>query len=164
MIYIAYALLYGLALFQAGFHYDALPGTVATHFAPGGAPDGFMSRDGFICFHLLFSFFMPGLMLGFSLLLRRIPPRLLNFPNKKYWLAAPRRDEAMARLARGLQCLGLLTGLFLIAVMQLVIRTNLRQPVQLDENPLFVMLGLFAGVMAGFLVWVWSAFRIPEKA
>jgi len=74
-----------------------------------------------------------GVLLGISAIfmltprmLRRVPVSLINLPNKEYWLAPERRDESMRFLEREMQWMGVLTVAFLLLVLHLAIRANLR--------------------------------------
>jgi hypothetical protein len=163
MFYVAYAFLYALALLQAGFYYGGLPPEVATHFAPGGKPDTFTAKDGFILFYLAFTFFIPALLFAVGSLLARLPARFLNLPNKDYWLAPARRAETIRRLSAGFRTLGLMSGLFLVAVGQLVIRANMQSPPRLDEDGVWVFLGFFTFCVISFLLWMALTFGHPAR-
>jgi uncharacterized membrane protein len=162
MFVVAYAFLYALALIQLGVSADALPDRMATHFVSGGTPKGFMHKDSFIIFYLGFMFFVPGVIFAASALIERLPGSV-NIPNKDYWMAADRRDAAIKSLARGFRVLGLLIGLLLIGIDQLVINANLVKPPKLDEQGIWVFLGVFVFCFIGFLGWMTTRFRIPGK-
>ena len=75
-----------------------LPPVVASHFGPGGAANGFTSKSTYTAFMLALVIAVPALI-GFSAMFVRIlPPRLINLPNRDYWLA-PERSDGYARLA-----------------------------------------------------------------
>jgi hypothetical protein len=109
MFIVAYAFLYALALIQLGASIDDLPATMATHFARGGAPNGYMHKDSFILFYLGFMFFLPGVFFAAGSLVEKFPV-LANLPNKDYWLAPARRDAAIASMVRAVRLLGLMAG------------------------------------------------------
>lgn len=161
MFIVAYGFLYALALIQIGIYGHRLPERVASHFGTGGAPNGFMPRDSFITFYLGFIFFMPAIFFLVSALIRRVPK--LNLPNKDYWMTPERREAALESLARGFRMLGLMIGLLLVAIHQLVINANLATPPHLDEHGIALLLGIFAFSFLSFLIWMSLRFRIPGK-
>src|SRR5688572_25688071 len=87
-------------------HVGRLPPVVASHFGPSGEPDAWMSRGAFACFTLLplgvvliVSFLAP-------LLVEKLPPALINLPNKEYWLTPERRSEATLRFRAYMEWFG----------------------------------------------------------
>ena len=163
MFVVIYAFLYALALIQVGTYAESLPATMATHFGPGGVPNGYMRKEGFIVFYLGFMFFLPGLMMAISVLIEKLPVSLINIPNKKYWMTAARREQTVRSLARGTRVLGLMTGLFLIAIDQLVINANMVKPPVLDERGTWLFLCAFVFSIISFLLWIIIRFQKPDK-
>ena len=162
MFIVAYAFLYALALIQLGAYVDALPATLATHFARGGAANGYMQKDSFILFYLGFMFFMPGVFFAAGSLLEKFPA-LANLPNKDYWLAPARREASIGSMVRAVRTLGLMTGLFLVAVQQLIINANMEKPPHLDENGTWLFMGTFVFSVISFIGWMVMRFRRPGK-
>jgi hypothetical protein len=163
MFIVIYAFLYALALIQVGTYAESLPPTMATHFGAGGVPNGYMSKEGFIVFYLGFMFFLPGLFMAASVLIEKLPVSLINIPNRKYWMTPARREQTVTSLARGIRFLGLMTGLFLIAIDQLVINANMVKPPVLDERGTWVFLFAFVFTIISFLLWITIRFRKPDK-
>ena len=162
MFIVAYAFMYALALIQLGAYVNELPATLATHFARGGAPNGYMHKDSFILFYLGFMFFMPGVFFAVGSLVEKFP-LLVNLPNKDYWLAPARREASIRSLVHAVRLLGLMTGLFLIAVEQLIINANMLKPPRLDEQGTWVFMGVFVFSIISFLGWTLMRFRKPGK-
>jgi dolichyl-phosphate-mannose--protein O-mannosyl transferase len=162
MFIVAYAFLIALALIQVGAYADTLPQIMAVHFVAGGKANGFTDKHGFILFDLAFTFFMPGVFFIVSLIIEKLPTAI-NIPNKGYWMDKSRRDGAVTSLARGLRMLGLMLGLLLVAINQLVINANLVKPPHLDERGIWLFLGVFAFAFISFLVWMTVRFKIPGK-
>jgi uncharacterized membrane protein len=163
MFIVIYAFLYALALIQIGTYAESLPENMATHFGAGGIPNGYMHKDGFIVFYLGFMFFLPGLLMAISVLVEKLPISLINIPNKKYWMAASRREKTVGSLARGIRMLGVMTGLFLIAIDQLVINANMVKPPALDERGTWLFLSAYVFAIISFLLWIIIRFRKPDK-
>ena len=162
MFVVAYAFVYALALIQLGVYAPSLPATVATHFIKGGGANGFSTKESFIIFYLSFVIFVPGVIYGASVLIEKLPGAL-NIPNKDYWLAPERRAATVKGLAHGFRFLGMLIGLLLIGINQLVINANLVKPPHLDEQGIGVFLGVFVFVFISFLVWMTARYRVPGK-
>jgi len=81
-------LIFLLALAAAHISYFAprLPDTVVSHFDASGTPNGWMPRQAFLLLYgaLFLVLCIPFLLLG--RLIKVIPDRLVNLPNKQYWL------------------------------------------------------------------------------
>src|SRR5258707_8825101 len=69
----------------------ALPATVASHFGPGNAANGFMTRGGYQVFMLFFALGLPVFLAAMIGLLPRMRPQSLNLPNREHWLDPTRR-------------------------------------------------------------------------
>lgn len=128
-----------------------LPDTVAAHFSSGGHADAWTSKqvNALVFFMietpLFFLFYHAG----------RIPfglsPRILNLPNKEYWL----REENRARLRKLMETymagFGIVLFVFLFVTAALAIEANLSTPVRLNET---LFLWMFAAFMLFTVVWV----------
>jgi hypothetical protein len=104
---------------------------------------------------------MAALFLLMPRLLRRIPARLINIPNREYWLAPERRDEAMARIGATMSWFAVGIVALLVATLELVVRANLRRR-NLDHVAMLVLLGAFALFLIVWLVVLWRQFRRPR--
>lgn len=149
-----------LAGLQAWRAYDRLPDRVATHFNFAGQPDGWMSPQGFFAFYIGLLGFMSLVFGGVPLLVHKLPPRLVNLPNRDYWLAPERRDATIEDLSARTSFFGLLVLLFIVGVHELVLRANLGNGI-LATTPLWIALaGLFA--FAGvWMVRLHRRYRLP---
>ncbi len=123
-----------------------LPERPATHFGPGGAANGWMSRTGYLAFLAV----LPLVLAAGLWWLPRLPPRLIRLPNHDHWLAPLRREETLRRL-RGhlLEFTALLTA-FLAVLHGLTLQANRRAPPRLTEEGLLVAVLVF---LAGLGVW-----------
>jgi hypothetical protein len=105
-------------------HFNSMmPATIATHFDARGLPNGWMPKEGLLWMNFaLFS--TLGALFAF------FPVRLMNLPNKSYWLAPERAAETETFVRASNMRMGAATLILLIAVMTLVYRANLMtQPV-----------------------------------
>jgi hypothetical protein len=139
----------------------ALPAKVASHFARDGAANGYMWRQTWVYFMLAFVVLLP---LFFNLVasaVARLPDRMINIPNRAYWLAPERRGLAIDRLRRQMQMFSAMLVVFLCFVHWEVVRANRSTPPALDNDRFMLGMGLF---MAALIVWIVSLrrqFRVP---
>lgn len=132
---------------QALVYYPQLPEHMASHFNGAGQPNGWASKAFFFG---LTGFVLVLLTACFAILpawIQRMPPRLINLPNKDYWLAPERREATMASIAAALTWFGCAALTFLNAVTWLVIRVNLSLDPALPSPPMW-------GLIAAFLLCV----------
>ncbi len=149
-------LLVGLALLQAAHYAPLLPERVATHFDEAGQANGWSSKTEFLVLNLAMSAGMALLFLGISLLMARIPPALINLPNKDYWLADERRATTMDYIRRQMEWLGAATLALLLGINQLTIQTNLDSAGAMPGGAFWLLFGSF---MVFFAVWMASFLR-----
>jgi len=137
-----------LALSAAGALYvvlssQDLPPTVASHFGAGGVANGFMPRAGYTVFMAVLTLGLP-LLLPIALrMVSRLPPTMINLPNRDYWLAPERRGATFHYLATMGGALGFLLLVFLCFVHWQVVQANAVQPPRLAEGPFLGALVLF---------------------
>ena len=142
--------------------WNLLPERVAIHFGAGGVPDGWGSSLTATGLSVGLSLLLFGLLTRSDDLVRRVPARWINLPNRAYWLAPERREATAVRLHERLQAFGTALFGFLLVAEWLTLQANLSDPVRLDEPLFLVALGSF---LAYTLYWTWSlvrAFRRPS--
>ena len=139
-----------------------MPPTVACHFGAGGRADGFMGRESYAAFMAGISVGVPLLLALGGSLARWLPPRLVNLPNRDYWLAPERRVQATVAVERWLMAFAGVLAIFLCYVHGLVVEANAASPPRLAEGP-------FIGGLVAFVAFAlaWSAafyyrFRRPR--
>jgi uncharacterized membrane protein len=151
------------AVVQADYYYAKLPNPMAIHFNGRGVPDGWSSPGEFFTLILLLEVVMVLAFLASPPLLSLFPTRWINFPNKHYWLAPPRRDATLRALGDNMLDFAIATQLFLIYTVGLTIQANLSEPVRLSEKLLW---GL-AIYLIGSIFWTvrfFLKFRLPKEA
>jgi hypothetical protein len=119
-----YAAVVALVGGQIAYFYDRLPDRVASHFNGSGFANGYMSRADFVGFYVGLVLFLLAVFGGVALIIRSLPAALINLPNKDYWFAEEREASSRAWLSRELQGSGLVTVLFIVAVMHGVFMAN----------------------------------------
>lgn len=140
-----------------------LPDRVATHFDGAGRPNGWMTAQGFVLFQLGLLALLVAVFAGMPVLLRRLPARLVNLPNRDYWLAPERRAASIERMGERLAWMGLATVLFFVWVEELVLHANLAGGGRLAAASFAVGLGGYVVVTAGWLIAFHRAFRVPRR-
>jgi uncharacterized membrane protein len=142
----------------------ALPETVATHFGPGGEPDGWMSRSAHRIAFLGLGFGTSGLVIGLCFAIRFFPPSLLNVPRADYWRSPEHYPAACAYVFRHAFWLGSLMLVFLAFLHGDIVEANLARPVRLSGGGAVKTVALF---LAGVAVWVlvlWQHFSsVPRR-
>lgn len=129
-----------------------LPPVVASHFGPGGAANGFMAKRTYLAFMLAVVVAVPALV-GFSgQLVRLLPIRWINLPNKHHWLAPQRRAETLESLRSLSVPLALALVIFLCFVHWLVVQANAMQPARLSERAVWVALAVLGVAVTLWLV------------
>ncbi len=114
-----------LQVARLAFSFERLPPRMATHYNLAGEPDGYQTRAGFAWSSVLISLALFALFAAAPALMARVPDRLVNLPNKDYWLAPERRTQTLARLGALVDWLGCATIALLVGVFELIIRANL---------------------------------------
>jgi hypothetical protein len=130
----------------------ALPPIVASHFAAGGVANGFMSRGAYVGVMLGVTLVAPLLIALSGQLVSVLPTRLINLPNRQYWLAPQRRAATVASLSRLSTYFAAALVVFLCFLHWLVIRANESPVPRLEPMPMFVGLALFLAVTVVWLV------------
>ena len=121
----------------------SLPAIVASHFGPDGTGNGAMPRAEYVAFMLGLVVVVPALLYLLGGLATRLPVRMINVPNRGYWLAPERRAATLASFGRFGLWASYATLALLCAVHWLVVRANAAQPAQLELAPLIGLVSLY---------------------
>lgn len=151
----------GLALAAT---YSSMPERMAIHFGPDGRPDGWESRSAYATYLMSASVLISLLCTGPLYLARKLPDSLINIPERDYWLAPERRDEAHARLFTLGLAIATATTVLFIALHLLTVRANRSQPPRLAQAEAFGLIAIFLAILGG-VVWSFSAraWRTDER-
>ncbi len=148
-----------LAFTAAALH--LLPARLASHFGPGGAPNGWMPAGAYAVTMGALNVLVFLLMLAAPRLTTALPARWVNLPHKDYWLDPARRAQTRALLEPFLWSLGIaLLSLFLV-MNALVVEANRAEPVRLNERWFLAALGAFLAFTLGWTIRFHRAFRRP---
>jgi uncharacterized membrane protein len=143
-------------LLQCFHDFPLLPERMASHFAASGAANGWMTKSHFLITYAVV--LLPAIFVEF-LLHRRIaatPDKLLNLPNKQYWLAPERRAETFAYFEIFFAWYGCAFLLLEVFAMGLAMRANFQSPPRLPTGPILTVIAAFAIFN---VVWVVAMFR-----
>jgi uncharacterized membrane protein len=136
-----------------------LPAQIASHFGAGGAPNGWMSRNGYLLFMLAFAVVLPlAVVLGAGVL-PRLKVNSINIPNRDYWLDPSRREATLRYLATHACWLGSLLVVFIAAIHLLLIEANATQPPHLPGQLFVTLLVLFVVALAIWMMTMLLHFR-----
>lgn len=143
--------------------WSELPETMGSHFSLSGEPDAFMSKAGFFGFMALLGGGTVALLFAMPRVILRLPARLINLPNRDYWLANDaRRVEALSRLSSVLAWMAMATAALLVLATELAVRANLYQR-PFENGPFLVFLGVYFVVVIGATVWKLRSFDVPRS-
>jgi len=141
---------------------DSLPAQVASHFDASGHVNGYMARRTYLLFMSLVTFGVPLLIVELNIVLPRFAPRLVRIPARDYWFAPERRAETIASIATSGMLTASLVTAFMIAVHLLVVEANRQSPPHIDNELLWVLLGVLVAGMLAWQLFRWRRFQRPE--
>lgn len=146
---------------HAAFTYGKLPERVPTHFAGTGAADAWGSRDQLILIYLLTTLGLGAMHLVIDLLLPRMPPRWINLPHRRYYLAPGRRAESLAYMRNWLLWFATGSIAWMMAIFHLVFRVALGLADRLEH--IWPLLILYLLACAAGTISMLRRFSRPTK-
>ena len=155
-------LLLGLVAIQCLYYFPLLPRVMASHFDASGHPNGWSTKE---VFFGLYVCILALMIFGFFIvprLLQAVPPSLINLPNREYWLAPERKDQAMAMIADDMGWFGIAILMLLIATIQLAIQANLAGGGLLSDV-MWLLLGGFVVFAILWTVRLYRRFALPPS-
>jgi uncharacterized membrane protein len=153
--------LIAVTLAQIAWYYPRLPARVASHFDAAGQVNAFMPKDAFFTLHLAVLGLMALVFLLVPALIVRLPPGMINLPNKAYWLAPERRARTAQKLQSFFVGFGNVMLLFLLLVFREAMRANLLPSPHLSSR-IWVLLVLLGVWVITWTVRLIRAFRLPD--
>lgn len=129
-----------LILLGAGqfvYYAPRIPEVLGSHFARGGFVNGWQTKAAFYSTELAMIVLATIVSFGIPRIIAAMPVSLINLPRKEYWLANERREDTLAYIRVWSAWFGCGLLAFLLFVMELAFRANLRTPPQFD-NAAFV--------------------------
>jgi uncharacterized membrane protein len=150
-------ILVAVAAGQLLHYYPRLPETIAVHFGPSGQADGWSAKTVFFPIYAAIeaAIVLAGLAMAF--LGEKVPPSLLNMPNRDYWLSSERRSASLSFFWTQATWIEAATLAFLIVVAEFVFRANLAAGAPTLARDFVVVLVAFVAVV------VWQSVRIVRR-
>jgi serine/threonine-protein kinase len=147
-----------VALAQCAYGFPLLPERMASHFAPSGMPNGWMTKSQFVVVYALT--LLPALMVEFWVARRiaKMDGAKLNLPNKEYWLAPERRESTFSYFEDFFAWYGCVFLLVIVFVMGLAMRANLNPPPRLPTGPVLSALAAFTAFNIAAIVVILRRF------
>ena len=151
-----------LVVVQAVYYYPLLPNMMASSFGPGGQARAWTSKSAFMGVYASVVGVITLIFPAILLVTQKIPVRMINLPNKDYWLAPQRRADTYRSFSSSMMWFGNATLLFILVWMEAMFRTNL-QPAW---NPSTAFLVTSGSYLAWTLIWtgiLLYGFRLPRE-
>ena len=105
-------------------------------------------------------------VLGFGIprIIASVPPRLINLPNRQYWLAPEHLAKTMAFLNANFAWFGCAVFVIMILPFDYAIQSNPHPDNRPDVSRMWYILAGFLVFMVGWLARMFARFgRLPEK-
>jgi len=140
-----------------------LPTVVASHFAAGGAANGFMPRSGYVVFMLFFGTVLPWLvyLLAGELVARF--PEFMRFKGADYWLAPERHAATVASLRAFGAVFATFVALIVASAHVAVLEAHRRTPPTLAEAPFIAGVAVFVVGVIAVAIGYARRFRVPPQ-
>lgn len=143
-------------------HYLALlPSKIAVRFDIHGQPGGWTDKKGFTLQYL----FLLGVIMGvfgiFAAIVHKLPARFINIPHRDYWLAIPQRKGTLDYLRELYLWSAAFGGIFIVGVMEMIIRANLNPPAAITGRFVYTAFGTFAIFVVCGIALVYWRFKKP---
>ena len=158
---ILFLALIAATLTQMVWYYPRLPARVASHFDAAGQVNAFMPKDAFFVVQLVMLGIMCFVFLLVPALVARLPPAMINLPNKAYWLTPERRARTTQKLQSLLVGFGNVTLLFLLLVFREAMHASLL-PYPHLSNRIWALLIMLVAWCIYWTVRFMRAFRLPD--
>ena len=103
-----------------------------------------------------------GFILGLCAVMHKLPPGLLNLPNKDYWGTPERYPEACAVLREWSRWLAAVMLVWGAAMDWQIVLANEAVPPRLNMTAMGILTGCFLAVVLGAVVWLLLRFLRRE--
>jgi uncharacterized membrane protein len=158
-----FIILISVCVLQFVYYWPLMPEHMASHFDGAGNPNGWSSRRAFFC---LYAGLTAMVILMFRILpslLRRFPDSLVSVPNREYWLAAERRQEAFSLITDRLLFFGNGTLIFFVAIVQSVFQANLKNMHRMSAEAMWRLVIIYIIFTLAWTVNIVHRFKIILK-
>ena len=160
---LVFLLLAAYAAIHFSASYAQMPEVVASHFNARGAPNGWQTKTAFFGFFVAVTVLSVVIGFGLSAIIVAIPIRLINLPNKDYWLSPAHRGATLEFLKSYFAWFSCAIYLMMIVVFDYAVQSNLHPKNPPATSHLWYTL---AGFLAFVVVWLIRMFarfgRVPQ--
>ena len=140
-----------------------LPERIAIHFGADGMADGWGSKFGNTAFMTFVQVLLFCTLLFSAGLMRALPVRWVNLPNKNYWLNPENRGRSLDTIQNFMWRFGVSIFLFLFVVNFLAFQANLAEPVRLNLKEFLPALAFLFAYTIWWTIMFFRAFRLPAQ-
>jgi uncharacterized membrane protein len=145
---------------QALLSYAELPARMASHLDLQGHPNDWTSRESFYLLWLVAVAAVNVWVPFVPRLIRRIPSRFWNMPNKEYWLRDDSRRRLLeTRLASLAEAIAVPANVLLLVAFQTVYQYNTEGRIRIPTWIFWALVGIVAAVA---LIYPFRALRTPR--
>ena len=141
---------------QSVYYFPLLPGRVASHFAGSGAPNGWMSKQGFFAVYAGLIVVAACMVFGMPYWIAHMSAARVNLPNKEYWFSPAHRAETIGFFEKFFAWYGSALLLFEIFVIELALQANLSAIPRLPAGRIVMLVSCFAFFN---IVWILRLLR-----
>jgi serine/threonine-protein kinase len=135
-----------ISLVIPAFYFNRLPEEIASHFNASGRADGWMNKSSYFLTYYLVMLSLIILFTTINFFISRAPEKMINIPNKKYWLDPSRKEEAINSIKNFIYLMGALTITFISFVFREVYTANINRTYNLGNTMWIYLIILFAAV------------------
>jgi serine/threonine-protein kinase len=141
-----------------------LPPRLATHFDGSGKANGWMPRQQHAALMLIFGLAIPAFILGLIWLMRMLPSKLLNVPNRDYWRAPENYPKACAIMLTWAQWLALGEFIWMTLLNRQIVLANHIKPPQLAPVETWCLAAGFVIMIGASIFWLMWRFRKTDES
>jgi uncharacterized membrane protein len=139
------------------------PAQMAAHFDVQGVPNRFVPKAEFFWYQMQTLLVVIAVSLLPQFMFLVLPVKLINMPNREYWLTPERRDETVDRISSFTAAMFGIILLVIHAVFEISTYANLQTPILFNSQLMFVIMTasfFMIGLMLFLLVF---SFRLPAS-
>jgi uncharacterized membrane protein len=144
------------------YYHRILPEQVASSFGENGRAQAFMSNETSLYFGVGLYILITGLFLAVPYLIRVVPVKYINFPNKDYWLVEDRKESTIETMSGWMYVFGFATNVLMIVMGLLTFKANMSGKMRLDMGTFVTVLVLYLAFTAGWVICFYRSFRLPK--
>jgi uncharacterized membrane protein len=144
-------------------NYARMPARMASHFGANGQPNGWQTKEMFFVFTVgaVLMISVVGFVIPWTL--SAMPNRLINLPQKEYWLAAERRAETFRFFGTQMGWFGCAVLFVILYAISQAIQANLPEG-HFNSGGMWLVLVAFVVFSIVWLVHFLLHFsRVPQK-